>query len=325
MKDRILVTGGSGFLGSALVRRLVKEGHKIVVMDDNSRGSFDRLNDIRDQLVLCDVDIRDKDNVVKFTRGCKSVFHLAFVNGTKFFYEKPDLVLDVGVKGALNTIQAAKECGVENYILASSSEVYQQPTHIPTSELERCIIPDILNPRFSYAGGKLISELLAINFFRATKVRDLIFRPHNVFGPDMGIEHVVPELIFKLYNATDGWSKTRVDLEIQGSGDETRAFCYVEDAVDQIMYIYNSGFKGELYHVGVDNEITIKQLVKLLAKVLEINVNIIPGEARLGGTSKRCPDISKIMKLGYRRNDRFMFGLKNTVQWYKHYFGKRNF
>ena len=291
-------------------------------MDDNSRGNFDRLSDIGDQLVFCDVDIRDKDKVLEFMKGCKSVFHLAFVNGTKFFYEKPDLVLDVGVKGALNTIQAANECAVETYILASSSEVYQQPTCIPTGEDERCIIPDVFNPRFSYAGGKLVSELLAINFFRATKVRDLIFRPHNVFGPNMGVEHVVPELIFKLYNATNGWSKTRVDLEIQGSGDETRAFCYVEDAVDQIMCLYNFGRKGELYHVGIDNEITIRQLVELLAKVLEIEVAIIPREARSGGTSRRCPDISKITSLGYRRDDHLMLGLKKTVEWYKNYFGK---
>ena len=86
-------------------------------------------------------------------KDCQSVFHLAFVNGTRFFYEMPKLVLDVGVKGVLNTVQASEDHGIKTFILASSSEVYQQPGNIPTPENERAIIPE--NPRFSYAGGKL--------------------------------------------------------------------------------------------------------------------------------------------------------------------------
>ena len=85
--------------------------------------------------------------------GCDTIFHLAFINGTKYFYEKPELVLDVGLKGALNSLEAAEKHKVGTYILASSSEVYQQPENIPTSESERAIIPNVLNPRFSYAGG----------------------------------------------------------------------------------------------------------------------------------------------------------------------------
>ena len=122
-------------------------------------------------------------------------FPLGFVNGTKFFYERPDLVLDVGIRGALNTIDAAKKYDVEKYIMASSSEVYQQPTVVPTTEDERIIIPDISNPRFSYSGGKILSELLTLHYFSNSDTQRIVFRPHNVYGPDMGWEHVIPEFM----------------------------------------------------------------------------------------------------------------------------------
>ncbi len=320
MGDRVLVTGGSGFLGSALVRRLVQTGHDVVVMDDNSRGSLARLEDVQDNLTFVAGDIRDAGAVAAATKGCRSVFHLAFVNGTKFFYENPDLVLDVGVRGALNTLEAAQDCGVETYILASSSEVYQQPETIPTPESERAIIPDVRNPRFSYAGGKLISELLSINFLRNTPIRDMIFRPHNIFGPNMGFEHVIPEVMQKLYDATNGWTNNEAEIEIQGSGEETRAFCFVEDAVDQLMVMYDRGEKGEIYHIGIDNEITIRELIERMAEVVGVHVTIKPGTLRSGGTNRRCPDISKIKNLGYERHDHFAEGLVKTAIWYKEYF-----
>ena len=323
MSDRILVTGGSGFLGSALVRRLVRAGHDVVVLDDNSRGSLLRLEDIREELTFIVGDIRDADAVVAAAVGCHSIFHLAFVNGTKFFYEKPDLVLDVGVKGALNTLEAVRKCGVETYVLASSSEIYQQPENIPTPESARAIIPDVRNPRFSYAGGKLISELLSINFLRDTGVRDMIFRPHNVFGPNMGFEHVIPEMMQKIFAATDGWNKSDAEIQIQGTGEETRAFCFVEDAVDQLIALYDNGAKGEIYHIGIDNEVTIRELIEYMASILGINISIIPGSIRKGGTSRRCPDISKIRNLGYSRQDHFAEGLAETVSWYKNYYAEQ--
>ncbi|MEQ8667381.1 MAG: SDR family NAD(P)-dependent oxidoreductase [Rhodospirillales bacterium] len=317
MSDRILVTGGSGFLGSALVRRLVGEGHDVIVLDNGSRGSLRRLQDVIDRVTYVEGDIRDPEAVMNATRGCDTVFHLAFINGTRFFYEKPDQVLDVGVKGALTTLEAALACNTSTYVLASSSEIYQEPTRIPTPEDERAIIPDVTNPRYSYAGGKLISELLSINGFRNSATRDMIFRPHNVVGPDMGFEHVIPEFMMKLHASTDGWAKDSATLAIQGSGEETRAFCYVEDAVDELMVMYEHGRKGEIYHIGMDNEISILDLIRRMGQVLGIEVTVATGEARAGGTSRRCPDISKIRQLGYQRNDRFDEGLDHTVAWYR--------
>lgn len=317
MDDKVLVTGGSGFLGSALVKRLVKIGKNVIVLDNGSRGKESRLKEIINQITYLEGDVTDEKFVKKATFGCNTVFHLAFINGTKFFYEQPRAVLSVGVKGALASIEAAESHGTKTYIMASSSEVYQQPENIPTSETERAIIPDVLNPRFSYAGGKLISELLTINYFRDSVTRDMIFRPHNVFGEDMGFEHVVPEIVEKLYLASHGWKRKNVKIEIQGSGEETRAFCYIDDAIDQIMALYTKGEKGEIYHVGIDQEISISSLIENIAKILNLEVEIVPGILQPGSTTRRCPDIGKIRSLGYTGKSSFFEGLKKTVEWYK--------
>ena len=128
----ILVTGGSGFIGAALVKALVKDGNSVRVLDDNSRGAMRRLQEVVDDIEFVPGDIRDPAAVTRAVRGMDEVHHLAFVNGTAFFYSAPELVLDVGVKGMINVIDACRSEGVRSLILASSSEVYQTPPRIPT-------------------------------------------------------------------------------------------------------------------------------------------------------------------------------------------------
>ena len=315
-KKKILVTGGSGFIGSALVKRLVRLEYDVVVFDNNSRGSKDRLHDVWNDIEFVEGDIRDSQSVMKASHGCSDLIHCAFVNGTKFFYEKPKLVLDVGVKGAINTLEAAIENKMDSYILASSSEVYQQPENIPTSEDERCVIPDVFNPRYSYAGGKLISELLTINYLRDCRTESCIFRPHNVFGPNMGFEHVIPELVKKMYIASNSDTKKEIELTIQGTGEETRAFCYVEDSVDQIIAIFDHGKDMGMYHVGMNKEISIKKLIVDIGEILDLTVSIRGGELREGGTTRRCPSIKAIENIGYVVKNSYDKGLEKTVRWY---------
>jgi len=198
----ILVTGGSGFIGSGLVKALVRAGHRVRVLDDNSRGSPRRLAEVAEDIEFIACDIRDAAAVETAAKGMEEVHHLAFVNGTEFFYNQPDLVLDVGVRGMLNVVDACRKQNIGKLVLASSSEVYQTPPKIPTDESAPLSVPDVLNPRYSYSGGKLISELLAINFGRKHFERVLIFRPHNVYGPDMGFEHVIPQLASRRHAAS---------------------------------------------------------------------------------------------------------------------------
>ena len=192
---KYLITGGAGFIGAALVHRLVREGHQVRVLDNNSRGSMLRLASIKRQIEFIEGDIRDFETCLQAVTGVDAVCHLAFINGTKHFYSHPDLVLDVGVKGITNIIDSCLQQQVGNLFVASSSEVYQIPPVIPTDESAPLSIPDPLNPRYSYAGGKIIAELMALNHGRKNFDRVVVFRPHNVYGEDMGWDHVIPEFI----------------------------------------------------------------------------------------------------------------------------------
>ena len=193
----VLITGGSGFLGSNLSNFISNKGYRVKILDNFSRNMHENINP---EIELIDCDVRDSENLIKHSKDTDIFIHLAFVNGTRYFYEKPELVLDVGVKGILNSIECIKKHKIKKFILASSSEVYNEPNQIPTNECEAIKIPDVLNPRFSYSGGKIISEILTINSVNDKEIDKIIFRPHNIFGKNMGEEHVIPELI-KIYIA----------------------------------------------------------------------------------------------------------------------------
>lgn len=313
----ILVTGGTGFIGSALVRRLVAGGAKRVrVFDNNLRGSVKRLESCLDKIDYIEGDVTDYSQVLKASSGVDSVFHLAFINGTDNFYKIPGKVLEVGVKGAINTLDAALECGVKNYIVTSSSEVYQEPTHVPTTEAERIIIPDVSNPRFSYSGGKIITELLAIHYPGKGRLRTVIVRPHNFYGPDMGMGHVIPQFIERMKTLSQDGKVKKIDFPIQGSGTETRSFCYIDDAVEGIILAALSGKDRELYHIGTEEEISIEYLCETVAGLMGIDVTIIKGELLSGGTPRRCPSIKKASAIGYKPEVSLKDGIKKTIEWY---------
>ena len=315
--SRILVTGGSGFVGSGLVKALVKAGHKVRVLDDNSRGSPRRLTEVANDIEFVAGDIRDAAQVERAAQRMDEVHHLAFVNGTEFFYNQPDLVLDVGVRGMVNVIDACRKHGIGTLVLASSSEVYQTPPKVPTDETAPLAIPDPLNPRYSYGGGKLISELMAINYGRKHFDRVLVFRPHNVYGPDMGWEHVVPQLALRLNAAAKAQPSGTLRLDIQGTGKETRSFCFIDDLVAGVMVMREKGEHLGIYHVGTVEEVTIADLAHRIAGIYGREITVIAGKLAPGGTARRCPDISKLAKLGYKPRVPLSEGLRPTLDWYR--------
>lgn len=314
---KYLVTGGTGFIGSALVRRLVQAGHPVRVLDNDSRGSYQRLADVKDDIELVAADIRDAEAVAKATQGIDSVCHLAFVNGTEFFYSKPELVLDIGVKGMVNVLDACIQHQVGELILASSSEVYQTPPLVPTDETVPLSIPDPLNPRYSYAAGKIISEMMALNYGRKYFERVLIFRPHNVYGPDMGWEHVIPQFVLRMKALcqTQTTHET-IKFPIQGTGQETRAFVFIEDFIDGLMLMLERGEHLNIYHIGTMEEVTIAEVARLVGHYFGKSVEIIPGQAATGGTPRRCPDIRKLAALGYQPKYALRDGLPFIAKWY---------
>jgi len=317
MKNKkYLVTGGTGFIGSALVKRLVKEGHRVRVIDNNVRGSEERLRSVKGQIELVKSDIRDKEEVQKACRGVDGVIHLAYINGTEYFYKMPELVLEVAVKGMMNIIDGCIKENVKEIILASSSEVYQSAEKIPTDETAKLIVPDPLNPRYSYGAGKIISELLAINYGRKHFNRVLIFRPHNVYGPDMGWEHVIPQFALRMKEICKKNKNRTIEFPIQGTGKETRAFCFIDDFIEGLMLVLKNGKNMNIYHIGTMEEIPIETAAKEVGKYFGREIKTVPGDEAKGSTKRRCPDISKMKSLGYAPKVLFKDGVKITARWY---------
>ena len=319
-KKKILVTGGSGFFGYELVKELSKK-NEVKVLDNNIRGNFDKFKGLKN-IKTIECDITDQRAFKKLSK-VDEVYHLAFINGTENFYNHPEKVLDVGVKGIINIIEFVKLKKIKNFVMFSSSEVYGTPTKVPTNEKEMLKIEDIFNPRFSYSAGKIISESITINFLRNLDIKYKIIRPHNIFGENMGFKHVIPQIILKMFNSTNEFQKSRAKIKIQGNGKETRAFCYIKDAVKQTIFISDKIKENGIFNVGFNRETKIVDLIKEIDKILRIRTTIKSSKVRKGGTLRRCPDQRKLFK--YKKfNNNFIHGLKKTVNWYKEYYSRND-
>ncbi len=308
-KKNYLVTGGTGFIGAGICKMLLKLGHKVTILDNNSRGKISRLFKIKKKIKFIKGDIRDKKKVFNSLKNIDAVIHLAYINGTKFFYEKPDLILDVAVKGLMNIFDGCIKYKIKELYLASSSEVYQTPTKIPTDEKEPLKIPDVYNPRYSYGGGKILTELMGISYGKRYFKKLVIFRPHNVYGPDMGNEHVIPEFINR-------FKKLRgKNFKIQGNGSETRSFIYIDDFVRAFRYILQKGKHLQIYNIGTNEKVKINILAKKLSKIFNKKIVIKKSKLFKGSTKKRLPNINKIKLLGFKQKIKLDQGLDFLVNY----------
>ena len=318
VKKNFLVTGGSGFIGFNIVKSLIKK-HNVTILDNNFRGSFNKFSQIKDKVKIINGDIRDYNTVCKSLKHINAVVHLAYINGTNFFYTKPTEVLEVATKGIVNIIDGCIKNNIKELYLASSSEVYQKPEKVPTKEDDVILkIPDVYNPRYSYGGGKILTELFGIHYGKKFFKKLIIFRPHNVYGEDMGKEHVIPQLTIRAKNLNKNKK-----FYIKGSGNEIRSFIYIDDFVDALNLLIEKGKHLQIYNIGTTDKIKIKFLAKLILQIMGLKANINKSPIAFGGTQIRCPDISKIKKLGFYPKINLKEGLKRTIKWYnKNYISK---
>tara|TARA_B100002051_G_scaffold273224_1_gene311578 strand:- start:854 stop:1792 length:939 start_codon:yes stop_codon:yes gene_type:complete len=306
-KKHFLVTGGSGFIGSAISKLLIDKGHKVTIFDDNSRGNLKKIFPIKNKIKFIYGDIRNYKKLNRALHNVDAVIHLAYINGTKYFYTKPVLILDIAVKGIINVLEACKNNNIKELYLASSSEVYQTPDKIPTSEKETLKIPDIYNPRYSYGGGKILTELMGIHYGKKYFKKLIIFRPHNVYGPNMGYEHVVPEFIKRFKKLKNK------KFKIQGTGNEIRSFIYIEDFIKAFDLLLKKGKHLNIYNIGTLEKIKIKNLALLMSKIFKRKIKFKKNPLQKGGTKIRVPNIDKIKDLGFKQEFKLAKGLKKLI------------
>jgi nucleoside-diphosphate-sugar epimerase len=309
--SRHLVTGGAGFVGSALARRLLDEGHDVTVLDRFSRGKSERIpHGVR----TVQGDIRDIVKVRQAVLGQEVVWHLAYVQGTQTFYADPKDVIDVALRGMMNVLEAAK-FQQPDLFLVSSSEVYQNPPGFPTDETVPLSVPDVTNPRYSYGGGKIACEIATLAYSELLR-RAVIVRPHNIYGPDMGVDHVIPQFALRMRGLGPSYQAPQ-DFPIQGTGKETRSFCFIDDCVDGLMCLYRRGKDRQVYHLGNPaEEYPIEQVAHLVAANFGRAIKVVPGELPKGSPARRLPDISKLADLGYSPKYSLQRGLHQTLPWY---------
>lgn len=304
-----LITGGTGFIGSALTRLMLEKGYHVRIIDDNSRGNFRRLSDVVTSLDIRIGDIRDQSLVQSALEGIDLVIHLAYINGTVNFYERPRDVLDVAILGIQNILSGMEVHGVPELYLASSSEVYQDPGIFPTPEEVPLIVPDPFNPRYSYGLGKIVQEFLSIH--ANTFLKNLvIFRPHNVYGPDMGFQHVIPEICANIFR-----EKNR-NVTLKGDGNQTRSFCHIADFIDGFELILGAKHGRQVFNIGTMEEITISHLAEVIAVSLDKEINFSTSYPPPGETNRRLPDISKLEKLGFKQKISINHGIREYCNWY---------
>lgn len=322
MEKKAVVTGAGGFIGRSLCISLANRGFHVLALDNNSRGNLNLLREYRNIQIEV-VDILNLEDITNVTKNSSILFHLAAVNGTPNFYNKPKEVLEVGIIGTHNVLKSVISNKIPKFVFASSAEVYNNPSKIPTDEKIEFKITDVTNSRFSYGGSKIAGELMTFNYLKDTDIQFIIFRPHNVFGPNMGFEHVIPQVIEKIFNSKNTEEKI-CNIKIQGSGKETRSFIYVDDAVNGIEICSLENKDSGIFNIGVNTETSIKELIIKISDILKIKTTVSYSDIPEGSPIRRLPDVTKIQNLGFKPKFNFENALVETVDWYWDYFNKIN-
>ena len=325
---KTLITGGAGFVGFHLSKYLVKKGEKIVILDNlfRTNGKVDEeLNEFfkNPKVEFINLNLSDKDLEKKLGQNqFNKVYHLASINGTRFFYEIPDKVLKENIIGTINILDwFSKFNNKGKILLTSSSETYAGTISsfnykIPTDEKVPLCIEDIENPRWSYGLSKVVQEAL-FNYTKKQKTKFTIARLHNPFGERMGNEHVIPQFIQRILNKEN-------PFKIYGS-DCTRSFCYIGNEVEALYYIMESKkCNGEIINVGSEKDETrIKDLALKLFDITNYYPKIQEYPAPKGSVKRRCPSIKKLKELtGFENKISLEQGLKRTYNWYKENYSK---
>ena len=264
MKDKIFITGATGFIGSHLSEYCVQEGFEVVSFDrynPNNHWGWLEDSEFKDDMEVILGDIREYDSVLKAMQGCDTVFHLAALIGIPYSYVSPLAYLRTNVEGTYNVLEAARNLKLEQVLITSTSETYGSAQYVPIDEKHPSV------GQSPYSASKIAADQLAVSYFRSFDLPVKIVRPFNTYGPRQSARAVIPTIITHLLS---GMKEIRL-----GNLNPTRDLTFVKDTCKGFLEIYSAeGLFGEVTNVGMNKEISIGELAMLIAQLLDIDAII---------------------------------------------------
>ncbi|TSA23915.1 SDR family NAD(P)-dependent oxidoreductase [bacterium] len=290
MKNKVLITGAGGFIGSHLVELCVQQGLKVrAFVRYNSQNNWGWLEHSKylKEIQIITGDIRDFDSVKKAIQDCETVFHLAALIGIPYSYNSPIAYLRTNIEGTYNVLQASKELNTEKIIITSTSETYGTAQYVPIDEKHPVV------GQSPYSASKIAADQLAISYYRSFDMPIKIVRPFNTYGPRQSARAIIPTIIIQILSG-----RKKIFL---GNLYTTRDFTYVTDTVEGFFEIAESKkLFGETTNIGMNTEISINDLAKLIGQIMGIEIEIYCDKKRLRPNNSEVDRLicenSKILK-----------------------------
>ncbi len=307
--NRYVVTGGSGFIGSALVRGLLAQGRRVHVIDNLSTGNLDNLEEVADQITVHEADIRNYGEIANVIAGAQRVFHLAALPSVPKSILDPVASHETNIDGTFNVFRAAAEGKVGRVVYAASSSAYGDTEVLPKVE-------DMLpRPKSPYALQKLVGEYYASVFAECFGLETVSLRFFNVFGPRQDPTSVYSGVLSLFLTALI----ERRSPTIFGDGEQSRDFTYVEDVVGLLLKAADaSGVSGRVFNAGNGNRYTLNETWALLQKIEGVDLPAKYGPPRAGDVRDSQADVTAaVRELGHSPRFTFEQGLRLTLDWYR--------
>lgn len=302
----IVITGGSGFVGSYLCEKLINDGHEIIVVDNLLTGSTENINHLMHNENFSFIE-HDVQNHIEIENKVDYVLHFASAASPKAYTEHPVNTLKAGSVGTINTLGLAKKHDAE-YLLASTSEVYGDPLISPqTEEYWGNVNPN--GERSMYDEAKRFAEAAVATYSRSYDLKTKIVRIFNTYGPRMQLNdgRVVTNFIVQALK--------NENITIYGDGSQTRSFSYVDDTVAGIISLMNSS-EYDVFNIGNPNEMTVGQLAEKIIELTDSTSEIKYLELPNDDPKQRKPDITKAKtKLNWEPKVNLEDGLTKTIKW----------
>lgn len=312
-RKNVLVTGGGGFIGSHLVELLLEAGANVRVAQRTYPSK--NLSAVLSEIDFVQADLLRLEDCLKATKGMEVVFNLsAKVGGLKDNIDHPGTMFFRNCTLSLNMIEAARIEGVDRFMCSSSNDVYAPSVKVPNLE-EDGFKDDLNGSNIGYGWAKRVAELGAKFYANEFGMKIAIVRPSNTYGPrdnfDSETLHVIPALIRKVF-------ESKGHIEVWGSGNQTRSFSYVKDIAKAMMLLTEKYAVGNAVNIGADEEVTIKELTKLIIRISGKDLTVKFDTGKPEGRSRKAVDISKIRKdLNWSPSYSLEEGLKETVEWFR--------